>query len=50
MGVKFDETGAITNYNEIIKQKTDWANSLTGDAKEQAKEYVKTLQSAIETV
>lgn len=48
MGVKFDETGAITNYNEIIKQKTDWANSLTGDAKEQAKEYVKTLQSAIE--
>ena len=48
MGVKFDETGAITNYNEIIKQKTDWANSLTGDAKEQAKEYVKSLQSAIE--
>lgn len=47
-GVKFDETGAITNYNEIIKQKTDWANSLTGDAKEQAKEYVKSLQSAIE--
>ena len=48
MGVKFDETGAITNYNEIIKQKTDWANSLTGDAKETAKEYVKSLQSAIE--
>ena len=48
MGVKFDETGTITNYNEIIKQKTDWANSLTGDAKEQAKEYVKSLQSAIE--
>lgn len=48
MGVKFDETGAITNYNEIIKQKTDWANSLTGDAKEQAKEYVQSLQSAIE--
>ena len=21
MGVKFDETGAITNYNEIIKEK-----------------------------
>lgn len=48
MGVQFDETGTITNYNEIIKQKTDWANSLTGDAKEQAKEYVKSLQSAIE--
>lgn len=48
MGVKFDETGAITNYNEIIKEKTDWANSLSGDAKEKAKEYVETLQSAIE--
>ena len=48
MGVKFDETGAITNYNEIIKQKTDWANSLSGEAKEKAKDYVETLQSAIE--
>ena len=37
MGVKFDETGAITNYNEIIKEKTDWANSLIVDAKEKAK-------------
>lgn len=48
MGVKFDETGAITNYNEIIKEKTDWANSLSGEAKEKAKDYVETLQSAIE--
>ena len=43
-GVQFDATGAITNYNEIIKAKTDWANSLSGEAKEAAKEYVETLK------
>ena len=43
-GVQFDATGAITNYNEIIKAKTDWANSLSGEAKEAAKEYVEKLK------
>ena len=43
-GVQFDESGAITNYNEIIKAKTDWANSLSGEAKEAAKEYVEKLK------
>lgn len=43
-GVQFDATGTITNYNDIIKAKTDWANSLSGEAKEAAKEYVENLK------
>ena len=43
-GVQFDATGTITNYNDIIKAKTDWANSLSGEAKEAAKEYVEQLK------
>lgn len=43
-GVQFDATGTITNYNDIIKAKTDWANSLSGEAKEAAKEYVGNLK------
>lgn len=43
-GVQFDATGTITNYNDIIKAKTDWANSLSGEAKEAAKEYVGSLK------
>lgn len=47
MGVKFDDTGAVTNYNQLLEEKTNWANSLSGDAKEQAKEYVEALRDAI---
>lgn len=35
-GFKFDESGMISNYNEMIEKLTNAANSKTGEAKEQA--------------
>ena len=46
-GVKFDENGLISNYNELLKKKQDEANKLSGDAKEDAKEAVEKLQDAM---
>lgn len=42
-GVSFDSKGDISNYNAILTSKRNWANSLSGDAKESAKEQVKAL-------
>lgn len=42
-GVSFDNKGDISNYNAILTSKRNWANSLSGDAKESAKEQVKAL-------
>ncbi|MBS5307791.1 phage tail tape measure protein [Clostridium sp.] len=42
-GVSFDNKGDIGNYNAILTSKRNWANSLSGDAKESAKEQVKAL-------
>ena len=48
-GVKFDSKGDISNYNEILKSKVNWANSLSGDAKENAIEQVKALEEAMKS-
>ena len=48
-GVKFDSKGDISNYNEILKSKVNWVNSLSGDAKENAIEQVKALEEAMKS-
>lgn len=47
-GVKFDANGDISNYNDILEAKVKWANSLSGDAKEQAIAQVEALAEAME--
>ncbi|MBU5483468.1 hypothetical protein KQI86_03945 [Clostridium sp. MSJ-11] len=43
-GVKFGSRGEITNYQQILSSKQSWANSLSGEAKENAKKQVENLQ------
>ena len=43
-GVSFNSAGDISNYNQILTSKVNWANSLSGDAKEKAIEQVKELE------
>lgn len=46
-GFTFDESGMITNYNEMIEKLTNAANAKTGEAKEQA---IADLEQIKETV
>lgn len=48
-GVKFNSAGDISNYNQILTSKVNWANSLSGDAKEKAIEQVKELEEAMKS-
>ncbi len=48
-GVKFDEEGMITNFNQLLEQRTAAANALSGEAKEAAIEAVEALRSAMES-
>lgn len=45
---KFDKSGNITNYNDIMKAWVKKANSLTGKAKEKYIEQVKQMQEYVE--
>ena len=47
-GFKFDEDGNITNYAERLKKLQDYANSLSGEAKEQQIAYVESIVDIIE--
>jgi TP901 family phage tail tape measure protein len=46
-GFKFDEDGTITNYMSQFENLRNWANSLAGDRKEEAKSYVEELMSTV---
>lgn len=48
-GVSFNSTGDISNYNQILTSKVNWANSLSGDAKEKAIEQVKELEATMKS-
>ena len=48
-GVKFNSAGDISNYNQILTSKVNWANSLSGDAKEKAIEQVKELEATMKS-
>lgn len=48
-GVNFNSVGDISNYNQILTSKVNWANSLSGDAKEKAIEQVKELEEAMKS-
>lgn len=48
-GVAFNSQGDISNYNQILASKVNWANSLSGDAKSNAIEQVKALEEAMES-
>lgn len=48
-GVNFNSAGDISNYNQILTSKVNWANSLSGDAKEKAIEQVKELEEAMKS-
>lgn len=47
-GVKFDENGLITNYNELLLAKQLYTNSLAGDAKESAKAATEAFQDLMD--
>ena len=47
-GVKFDKNGDITNYEALIKQLTNKANSLVGDDKDEALENIQDLIDLID--
>ena len=47
-GVKFNEEGDITNYEQLIKQLTNNANKLVGDDKEEALENIENLIDLID--
>lgn len=46
-GAKVDSNGNITNYNELLNSKRNWANSLSGSAKENAIDSVKDLEESL---
>lgn len=46
-GAKVDNNGNITNYNELLNSKRNWANSLSGSAKESAISSVKELEESL---
>ena len=48
-GVSFNSAGDISNYNQILTSKVNWANSLSGDAKEKAIEQVKELEATMKS-
>lgn len=48
-GVAFNSQGDISNYNQILTSKVNWANSLSGDAKSNAIEQVKALEEAMKS-
>ena len=48
-GVSFNSAGDISNYNQILTSKVNWANSLSGDAKEKAIDQVKELEEAMKS-
>lgn len=48
-GVNFNSAGDISNYNQILTSKVNWANSLNGDAKEKAIEQVKELEATMKS-
>lgn len=48
-GVSFNSAGDISNYNQILISKVNWANSLSGDAKEKAIEQVKELEATMKS-
>ena len=47
-GVKFDKNGDITNYEALIRQLTNKANSLVGDDKDEALENIQDLIDLID--
>lgn len=46
-GFTFDESGMITNYNEMIEKLTNAANAKTGEAKEQAIADLKQIKETV---
>lgn len=48
-GVNFNSAGDISNYNQILTSKVNWANSLSGDSKEKAIDQVKELEEAMKS-
>lgn len=47
-GVNFNEDGTISNFNAVMEKQRDYVNSLTGEAKEQAKENFQELLKHME--
>lgn len=47
-GVQFNVDGTISNYNQLLEQKVNYVNSLSGEAKEAAKEEFQSLVSMME--
>lgn len=46
-GFKFDKEGNLTNYETRLKELQNYANSLSGEAKEAEIEYVKSIEGII---
>ena len=47
-GFKFDSDGDISNYKKRLQELQDWANSLKGDAKTEAIEFVESMIDVID--
>lgn len=47
-GAMFTDYGAISNYNELLTNKQNWTNSLSGDAKEDAKKSVEEFKDLMD--
>ena len=47
IGVKFDDFGNISNYNEFLEAQRKWANSLSGEDKERAIQGIRDIESAM---
>ena len=47
-GVSFDKNGNVANYEQLTKQLTDKANSLVGDAQDEAVEHVQKILDLID--
>ena len=48
VGVNFDAYNNITNYNDYLTFQRNWANSLTGTAKEEAIEGIEAIHDAMD--
>lgn len=46
-GVTFDSSGDISNYNSVMSSWVNWANSLSGEAKENAINSTKALEESL---
>lgn len=47
-GFSFDDDGSIKNYQQRLKELQKWANSLQGDAKEEAIDFVENLIDVVD--